>query len=556
MSVIDPLPVPDPLPSRVPTAVLAPSPHTPSFVLGAANRSYKHQYASIYFVRLQLLRKFVLARARRRWRGLSGNPVFVPRVLDVEKGNLCYIIGTVYLDMPLKPNVLEDLARDHSLPAPAPRPKYHSEDDQVTLEDESGRIVLVGAPLRAAQLVTGVVLGVLGAETNGGEFEVIDVCYAGMAPQPDSDVSWEQSGATGAADAMDVDGAPRQIQIEGQETDEWIALVSGLEIGASSPADAQIQMMVEYLAGEAGGLYDQVTSARISRLIIAGNSLAPIVNTNTNEEERAERKARRYGHDTANFSPQPSLILSEYLHDIARAMPVHILPGASDPAGTLLPQQPFPRAMFRGASAFSSFSCETNPTYIHLGPSAFDALQETSPQNTKGKKASTSAFASGVPSASGSCTPSRTLLVSSGQPVDDMFKYLSSPPATRLSIATSTLRWRHLAPTAPDTLWCHPYFGADPFAIRETPDVYVVGNQPGFGTRVVTERGWGTDSDAVSDEVEEEGLEGEGRDKRCRVVLVPGFRETGILVLLNMRTLAVRTVQFAVEGMSAGGSET
>lgn len=47
---------------------------------------------------------------------LAGNPVFVPRVLDVEKGQLCFIIGTVYMDMPLKPNVLEDVARDVSLP--------------------------------------------------------------------------------------------------------------------------------------------------------------------------------------------------------------------------------------------------------------------------------------------------------------------------------------------------------------------------------------------------------------------------------------------------------
>ena len=39
-------------------------------------------------------------------------PSFVPRVLEVEKGKLCFIIGTVYMDMPLKPNVLDDIARD------------------------------------------------------------------------------------------------------------------------------------------------------------------------------------------------------------------------------------------------------------------------------------------------------------------------------------------------------------------------------------------------------------------------------------------------------------
>lgn len=42
----------------------------------------------------------------------TGGSTFVPRVLEVEKGQLCFIIGTVYMDMPLKPNVLDDIARD------------------------------------------------------------------------------------------------------------------------------------------------------------------------------------------------------------------------------------------------------------------------------------------------------------------------------------------------------------------------------------------------------------------------------------------------------------
>lgn len=34
------------------------------------------------------------------------------RLLEIENGKLCYVLGTLYVDMPLKPNVLEDLARD------------------------------------------------------------------------------------------------------------------------------------------------------------------------------------------------------------------------------------------------------------------------------------------------------------------------------------------------------------------------------------------------------------------------------------------------------------
>lgn len=177
--------------------------------------------------------------------------------------------------------------------------------------------------------------------------------------------------------------------------------------------------------------------------------------------------------------------------------------------------------MFGGAASYSSFTCETNPSYIHLGPSASSA-------GTSGK-ASTSKSAA----AAGSDAPKRTILVNSGQPLDDMFKYLPSPPHDRLSMAESTLRWRHMAPTAPDTLWCHPYFTSDPFVITHTPDLYVIGNQPRFATRVVTERTGAGEA-----------------ERKCRIVLVPSFRETGTVVLVNMRSMEVKTVRFGLHGMT------
>ena len=68
------------------------------------------------------------------------------------------------------------------------------------LEDESGRVRLVGERLKYAQLVTGVIIGALGIETGGGDFEVVDFCFAGMAPQPQVRVSQKDT------ESMDVDG--------------------------------------------------------------------------------------------------------------------------------------------------------------------------------------------------------------------------------------------------------------------------------------------------------------------------------------------------------------
>lgn len=47
----------------------------------------------------------------------SGSPKLLDRILKVQRSQLCYIVGTVYMDMPLKPNVLEDMGRDVRLRA-------------------------------------------------------------------------------------------------------------------------------------------------------------------------------------------------------------------------------------------------------------------------------------------------------------------------------------------------------------------------------------------------------------------------------------------------------
>lgn len=57
--------------------------------------------------------------------------------------------------------------------------------------------------------------------------------------------------------------------------------------------------------------------------------------------------------------------------------------------------------------------------------------------------------------------------------------------------------------------------------LKGTPDIYLVGGQKKFSTKMAVDG-----------------------DVRCRVVLVPEFASTGMLVLVNLRTLAVKTRSF------------
>ena len=182
--------------------------------------------------------------------------------------------------------------------------------------------------------------------------------------------------------------------------------------------------------------------------------------------------------------------------------------------------------MFSGATKFETFHRETNPVWLQLRCG-------TDPEQSSSK-------GPGSPISSVDKFPvTRSVLVTAGQPVLDIFKYLPTPPFTLVSIAELTLKWRHIAPTAPDTLWCHPYRERDPFVLNETPDIYVIGGMSEFATALV-------------------GSEQNGKKKRsrqCRLVLLPSFAETGTLALINMRTLDVRCVNFGLHGLILGGGQ-
>lgn len=194
----------------------------------------------------------------------------------------------------------------------------------IYLEDESGRVTLVGDRLRKevdrvggglvtgtrvwgkslinlkvlgltncglslALARTGVVTACLGMENASGDFEVIDLCFAGLAPLATTStragpvVLPLQTGGKGNVNvaAGKVKGKGKQVEVdvdvdmdmkldddddvklpnstaaaanESSSSDgRWVALVSGLSAGSSEvPEDLKGQLLVEWLMGELG----------------------------------------------------------------------------------------------------------------------------------------------------------------------------------------------------------------------------------------------------------------------------------------------------------------
>ncbi|KAJ3161784.1 hypothetical protein HDU86_006555 [Geranomyces michiganensis] len=428
--------------------------HNEQFVV--TERVYTQQYAGIYFTRLNKLRPKAFAAAKERWGARAAAPPGVPRVLDVRPSQICYIVGTVYIEMPLKPSILDEVTKEHWIVAPPPRQKYTSDLDEVVLEDESGRVSLTGAILKTTTLVTGIIIAVLGCENTDGKFEVIDICYPALKPQPPLPPLPSEAG------------------------DKYVAFVSGLNVGGGSDG-LHLEMLIDYLTGELGTPKDQERSASIVRLVIAGNSVDKLKQS----EDDKKMHRNRYGAETATFNAEPLRVLDTLLASLCQSLSVDILPGDSDPANCSLPQQPLHPALFPTAAKYSTFQPMTNPCALDVD--------------------------------------GREMLVTSGQTLDDIFRFVDTDD--RLEMACCTMKWAHFAPTAPDTLWCHPYKDEDPFVLGIRPRVYVVGNQPAYASTLIDDEKYGA----------------------TRVVLVPSFSTSKTLVLVNLRTLEASPMVFDVE---------
>ncbi|POS79431.1 DNA polymerase subunit delta-2 [Diaporthe helianthi] len=467
-------------------------------------RSYQQQYADTYFLRLTKIKPAVEQVAEAAWGGtvLGGETAKkADRVLDVRQGELCWVAGTVYVDMSLKPNILDDVSKDRWISAPTTVEKYFDDDDgdTVMLEDDSGRIRLTGDILGSVMLVTGCIIAVVGTENASGDFEVLDIKFPDLPPQPErwavselpkNDANGSATGKKKAARSEDVE----MTDASAPGGSNKIAIVSGLNFASNDSSYAlELNLLLDYLLGLALDRSAQAEISHISRLIIAGNSIAaanPRFGESAGEKKAAQKK---YGYDASSYNALPSQFLDRFLAELLPSMPITILPAEHDPANASYPQQPIHTAMFPKSKAYAAAPNAKEKGWLDLVTNPWEGEVD-----------------------------GWRLLGTGGQNVDDLYKYIDSED--RIGMMEVMCRWRCSAPTAPDTLWSYPFQEDDPFVMNECPHVYFVGCQPEFDTKVIT------------------GPEGQ----QVRLVAVPSFSESKELVLLDTETLEVSRVKILV----------
>eukprot|EP00826_Nyctotherus_ovalis_P046931 TRINITY_DN5343_c0_g5_i1.p1 TRINITY_DN5343_c0_g5~~TRINITY_DN5343_c0_g5_i1.p1 ORF type:complete len:174 (+),score=40.97 TRINITY_DN5343_c0_g5_i1:1076-1597(+) len=161
---------------------------------------------------------------------------------------------------------------------------------------------------------------------------------------------------------------------------------------------------------------------------------------------------------------------------------VTLMPGLHDVGSVLLPQRPLAKCLFDSMGNIDKLELVTNPCTFQLN--------------------------------------GMTMLGISGMSLLDIMAHSSySEP---IEIMKKQLEWRHICPTAPDTLRTYPFEDADPFVLEESPNIFFAGNQSKFDTATVSQN-----SIAI------------------RLMCIPSFVRTQQLALLDIETLEVFDLSLA-----------
>jgi DNA polymerase delta subunit 2 len=413
------------------------------------------QFSQMYFTRLTRLRPTVIDAAKKKWQkqGLELNYV---RVLDVPEDKDVFLVGTLYKEMALKPSILDEYNKKTAgVPANGKdHTKFTQAGDEAVLEDEGGRVTLVfDQEDKVGRCVTGSILAVKGRVLPSGDFQVQDTCCAGLAPQEERKSS-------------------------GQVEKKYVAIVSGFgcgnrgsEIGDESEGSAmlRLQLMLDTCSGILGTSPLQSLAASITRVVIAGGLLG---SKHTHLSQPTSYASVREQAQAL----EPLQDLDSLLAELCETVNVDVMPGVADPTNYSLPQQPLHKCLLPQSTSLSTFNRCTNPHAFEV-----DGVQ---------------------------------FLGTSGQNVDDIMMYSTFESAA--DILENMLQWRHVIPTAPDSLAAYPFVSEDPFILDKTPHVLFAG---GCGNRVETRLVTSMNGDVPI---------------KCRVISVPEFTKDPVLVLVDV----------------------
>lgn len=232
-------------------------------------------------------------------------------------------------------------------------------------------------------------------------------------------------------------GFQPQIERPIPSEDYYVVFISGLDLINSANHSMPLQLFFDWIMGLMGDTYN-IKVDNIVRLIIAGNS----IQTKPPPTKLTISLTSRTSESNENIEAVQTL--DSILHKLCQVLDVDLMPGEHDPSNYLIPQLPMHPCMFPKSILYKSMNLASNPYEFKL-------------ENTR-------------------------ILGTSGQPARNITWF--SEITDCVDVLEKCLEWSHIAPTAPDTLGCFPFYSKDPFVLESCPHVFFSGNQEKFDTKL------------------------------------------------------------------------
>ena len=292
------------------------------------------RYFHIYGQRLEALRERVAECVRAE----SGQDVTIKRLSEldeIEEGRSVVVIGTLFKNQVLKPNILKEVGEDNAASNETnddekdSLAKFIDDSDELVLEDDLQRARLYfptdnDQKYDVDQFVSGIVCGIFGymipseQREGGGRFCVKKMFFPAVPEHPNTSQP-------------------------SKENVRCVALMSGLNLSENTSVAelGSINLVSEFILGECGDMDTQKQNSQFDRIILAGNHLS-----SDTRDRKILRTAKYLTTGQSARSVNAVNTLDNILEDMASGIEVDIMPGYNDPANQNLPQQPLHLCLF------------------------------------------------------------------------------------------------------------------------------------------------------------------------------------------------------------------
>eukprot|EP01063_Lacrimia_lanifica_P012981 TRINITY_DN19665_c0_g1_i1.p1 TRINITY_DN19665_c0_g1~~TRINITY_DN19665_c0_g1_i1.p1 ORF type:complete len:467 (+),score=147.25 TRINITY_DN19665_c0_g1_i1:68-1402(+) len=295
---------------------------------------FTQQYSHLYQARLQAVEKRCAEAAADRWAGVPTQHV----VAVAGSDGMCVLVGALYKNMKLKPDFLVDYRRElgEDDDYEEPVPFGTSDDDSLSLEDNTGRVELVGE-MDVAKFCTGMIVALLG-RPQGKKFLVDDWFFPPLSPQ-------------------------RPLPAAADTAPEYIALLSGPAFSAEMTHTLWLELdaVSSFLRGNLGC---HEVARNITKLIVAGGLIKPTADLAITSKIKLEME----DHDVMKLglAGSPMKRCDAWLASIAQSLPVDVMPGQDDPTTAYLPYQPLHPCLFPMTRNCANTACVTSPFHCRV----------------------------------------------------------------------------------------------------------------------------------------------------------------------------------------------